>query len=245
MSESIFNGKIKVGKELLRNIVGPVPLKFYDIDDNDWFKSYYYKILKERDTKDEKIDLVFEKHIPIGIDVNSVQMKILIALLKILTKYHYKSNTKLNSNEFRVGVNELVRAYGSDNIKGNTRKRVLENLKDLSYKEFIFMYDRKETVKKEDEDESETSEVASLKPIRTHTNLFDYEFATIMGRKFILFYFDPLLTARIDDYYTLLPDNFIEKITSVKAINGKKNTNLSKHEIYFHLFILSQLSIRR
>jgi len=31
VKESIFSGKIKIGKELSRNIVGPVPEKFYNI----------------------------------------------------------------------------------------------------------------------------------------------------------------------------------------------------------------------
>jgi len=257
MSESIFNGKIKVGKELLRNIVGPVPPKFYDIDDNDWLKSYYYKILKERNIKEENIEFLFNNQIPIGIDINSVQLKILIALLKILTKHHYRSNMEKGSTKYRVGINELVRAYGSDKIKGNTRKRVLENLKALSSKEFALMFNRKAT-DEENEEESlalnnqgaatkdENGKTASLELVKGRAKLFGYEFITIMGRKFIQFnYFCELFSSRIDDYYTLLPDDFIEKITSLKTISGKKNTNLSKHEIYLHLFLLSQISIRR
>jgi hypothetical protein len=246
MNKSIFKDKIKIGKELLRNLVGPVPEKFYDMDHNNWIMSYYDKILKKRDAKEEKIKFVLENKIPIGIDLNSVQLKVLISLIKLLNKYNYHSNVEKGSNLFRIGINELVKAYGAENIKGNTRKRVLDNLRQMSSKEFILMYET-DTQFNQDDDVYEDGQELGIKSklIKQYINLFEYEYVKIMGRKFILINFHDIFTARIDDYYCLLPDDFTDEITRAKIVEGLKNSSISKHELYLHMFLLSQASIRR
>jgi len=246
MKESIFKDKIKIGKELLRNLVGPVPEKFYDMDKDDWIMSYYDKILKRRNAKEEKIKYLFENKIPIGIDLNPVQLKILIALIKLLNKYNFHSNIEKESNWFRIGINELVKTYGSDNIRGSTRKRVLVNLRQMSSKQFILTYETDTQFNQDDDAYEEGQEHGvKYKLIKQYINLFEYEYAKIMGRKFILFNFHDIFTARIDDYYCLLPDDFVDAVTTVKLAEGRKNSSISKHELYLHMFLLSQSSIRR
>jgi len=232
MSKSFFSGKIKVGKCLLTNIVGKVPTDLYGLDNNNFMKSFYYQIL-DKTVDSAFIEEMLETTVPIGIGINAVQLKILVALLKILTKYNYNSNlercTDNSMLRLRVGVNEFVKMFGCGNVKGNTRKRILENLEDLSEKNFLFTY---RLAKKTEE-------------LIVYEKLVTYKSVNTMGRKFFIFDFHEVFKARIDDYYALLPDDFVENIIKLKATNGKKNSNVSQYEIYLYLFLLSQVSIRR
>lgn len=232
MKESIFSGKIKVGKCLLTNLVGKVPADLYCLSNGNWLKNYYYETIGEI-VGERYIESMMSNSIPVGIDITSVQLKILISLLKILTKYSYKSNLEVRDDDsklrLRVGLNEFVSEYGCDGVRGNTRKRILENLKDLSETKFFMILN-----------ESKESE-----EFYTYDNLFRYSFIKAMGRKFIIFDFHEVFDFRIKNYYNLLPDDFIQSIIALKTSKGKKNMNVSQHEIYMHFFLLSQISIRR